>query len=563
MSKRLTGLNPLAYMGVEPLTPANTYNQMTDPTVNDFQGFNLGDIWVNKVGIRVWIYLGQDNSRNAIWLELAASGTVGASDFITDSGTAVTNVSGQINVIGGSNINTSGAGDTVTINLDNNVTISGNFVTTAGNISLANTNSAGTEGIINFGGSSFINNYGDDNVFIGKNAGNTTLTVINASDNVAIGFSALNATVTAGENVAIGSDSQLSNVSGDFNCSVGDSSLRDLTTGLRNASYGALSLQQMLTGSDNSAYGYGSGQNYNGSESNNIVIKNDGVVGDNHIIRLGTTGSGQGQQTTCYLAGNVHVDEGNLVLATTNTGPTVGVIYSNTDTLLHTYGSFSNNIFLGINAGNLSNVTQDNIAIGSLAGADIATGTGNNIMIGSSAGTNLTTGNHNVIIGAGAGTNYVSTESDNILIGSVTGTIGEQDVIRIGNAQTTCFIAGIRGVTTTNNDAVAVLVDSAGQLGTVSSSRVYKENIVDMRAQSEGIMSLRPVTFNYKKDERKAKHYGLIAEEVAETMPDLVVYNAEGTSERLNTILLVPLLLNEVQRMNERILELEDKNCRN
>lgn len=39
MSKRLSGLNPLAYMGVEPLTPAATYNQFLDPTVNDFQGF--------------------------------------------------------------------------------------------------------------------------------------------------------------------------------------------------------------------------------------------------------------------------------------------------------------------------------------------------------------------------------------------------------------------------------------------------------------------------------------------------------------------------------------------
>ena len=65
--------------------------------------------------------------------------------------------------------------------------------------------------------------------------------------------------------------------------------------------------------------------------------------------------------------------------------------------------------------------------------------------------------------------------------------------------QTSFFAAGIRGVTTGNNDAIAVVIDSNGQLGTVSSSRRFKEDIHDMDTVGSGLMRLRPVTFRYQK----------------------------------------------------------------
>lgn len=44
--KRLTGLNPLAYLGVEAETPANFFAVTRAPTVNDYNGYDLGDIWL-------------------------------------------------------------------------------------------------------------------------------------------------------------------------------------------------------------------------------------------------------------------------------------------------------------------------------------------------------------------------------------------------------------------------------------------------------------------------------------------------------------------------------------
>jgi len=55
------------------------------------------------------------------------------------------------------------------------------------------------------------------------------------------------------------------------------------------------------------------------------------------------------------------------------------------------------------------------------------------------------------------------------------------------------------GVTTANNNVIPVVIDSNGQLGTVSSSRRFKEDIHDMGDASTNLMRLRPVTFRYQK----------------------------------------------------------------
>jgi hypothetical protein len=42
------------------------------------------------------------------------------------------------------------------------------------------------------------------------------------------------------------------------------------------------------------------------------------------------------------------------------------------------------------------------------------------------------------------------------------------------------------------------------------------------------ILALKPVTFHYKSDKTNTPQFGLIAEEVAEVNPDLVVRDADG-----------------------------------
>jgi hypothetical protein len=132
----------------------------------------------------------------------------------------------------------------------------------------------------------------------------------------------------------------------------------------------------------------------------------------------------------------------------------------------------------------------------------------------------------------------------------------------IGNfspEQTRAFLAGVRGVTTGSADALSVVIDSSGQLGTISSSRRFKEDIHDIGAASSGTQRLRPVTFRYRApsvDGSKALQYGLIAEEVAEVNRGLVVYEPDGQALTVKYNLLPALLLNEVQRQQRTIDEL-------
>jgi len=128
--------------------------------------------------------------------------------------------------------------------------------------------------------------------------------------------------------------------------------------------------------------------------------------------------------------------------------------------------------------------------------------------------------------------------------------------------QSSLFAAGVRGVTTANNNAIPVVIDSSGQLGTVNSSRRFKEDIREMGDASRGLMRLRPVTFRYRKpfaDGSEPIQYGLIAEEVAEVYPDLVAHSADGQIETVKYQVLDAMLLNEVQRQQKQIRDLQEQ----
>jgi hypothetical protein len=161
-------------------------------------------------------------------------------------------------------------------------------------------------------------------------------------------------------------------------------------------------------------------------------------------------------------------------------------------------------------------------------------------------------------LGYNAG-NSLTTGSNNIDIGNL-GVAGESATIRIGTgAQTRAFIAGIRGKTTVNVNAIPVLIDSAGQLGTTSSSRRFKKEIKPMDQTSEAVLSLKPVTFHYKSDATGTAQFGLIAEEVAKVNPDLVVRDADGSIYTVRYDAVNAMLLNEFLKAHRKVEEQERK----
>jgi hypothetical protein len=220
----------------------------------------------------------------------------------------------------------------------------------------------------------------------------------------------------------------------------------------------------------------------------------------------------------------------------------------------------SNNTAVGYEALGHASTGGNNVAVGYDAGLVLTTGA-NNVAVGYEAGGSLTTGANNVAVGYQAGNALTTSNSNNIDIGN-TGTSGDSGVIRIGGSnQTTFYAAGIYGVTT-GTAAVEVFADASGQLGTKSSSIRFKEDVHDMGDASDRLLQLRPVTYRYKQpyaDGSKPVDYGLIAEEVAQVYPDLVVRGADGQIDTVQYQKLTPMLLNEVQKQAETIRLLEKR----
>lgn len=189
------------------------------------------------------------------------------------------------------------------------------------------------------------------NTFLGDSSGNFTYNSSLAIQNVAIGNNAFDAVTTANENVAIGYSASTSITTGVKNVAVGALALSTATTAANNTAIGDLALttatgasntaigcetlDTLISGSSNVAIGDQAGSAYTGAESSNILIMNSGTLGESHICRIGTEGSGSGQVTDTYLAGTVHttqISTGGITGTSTLsfTRSSVGASYTNT-----------------------------------------------------------------------------------------------------------------------------------------------------------------------------------------------------------------------------------------
>jgi hypothetical protein len=187
---------------------------------------------------------------------------------------------------------------------------------------------------------------------------------------------------------------------------------------------------------------------------------------------------------------------------------------------------------------------NDNTAVGNQALYANGTAFGNT-GVGSHALQNNTTGSGNIAIGYQAG-QALTTGDGNIDIGNA-GVADERATIRISNTglQRDVYVAGVNAAQVTGS---AVYVTRSGQLGVLASSERYKTAIATMGAASAKIQQLRPVTFQLKAHPECAPQFGLIAEEVEQVYPELVIRDEDGAIQGVRYDELAPMLLNEVQQ---------------
>lgn len=115
----------------------------------------------------------------------------------------------------------------------------------------------------------------------------------------------------------------------------------------------------------------------------------------------------------------------------------------------------------------------------------------------------------------------------------------------------------------------AVLADASGVLSAPVSDRSTKENIKDLKGAIGKVMSLRPVSFEYRdgfKNYGKGTQVGFIAQDIQKILPNSVYLNNSNQKMGYNEIDLVPLLVSAVQEqqkmineLNKRIQKLEKK----
>jgi hypothetical protein len=318
-----------------------------------------------------------------------------------------------------------------------------------------------------------------------------------AERNTAVGASAMQSTTTGFSNTAVGFSALRNNSAGYSNVAVGRGALSGNTYGVSNTAVGAYSL------------GIGSSGHFNSALGAAALINND--------------------------LGDVNVAVGHSALFSNSTG--------------------SNNTALGAGALLELEAGRENTAVGYLA---LSNTTGDeNIALGSGAGEELDTGNHNIMIGSTGR----SGDTNRIRIGVP---FDDQDTVDPADdtGQNEIFVEGIFGIPSSHG--IAVYVNEDGKLGTTTSSRRFKEQIESLGGRSRRLQQLEAVSFRYKPahvggEAERPLQFGLIAEQVAEVFPELVVFDDAGEPYTVRYHLLSTLLLNELQRTNTELAELRER----
>ena len=300
-----------------------------------------------------------------------------------------------------------------------------------------------------------------------------------------------------GGNTAEGQNALLNLSTGVYNTAVGFYSLKNDTAGDFNTAIGAGALLGNLEGENNTATGAG-------------VLLNNGVGNENTANGAFALFYNNGDQNCAFGSYALFFND----IGSENTALGQSAMYENANGERNTAVGFS--ALYGNHDG------WDNTAIGLDAGSEV-------------------NGNGNICIGSGA-----------------FGFFGQDGIIQIGgnfSGYRACYINGIYGQSVDPATGSMSYIDSDGKLGTMVSSRRFKRDVQPMEKASEVILALRPVTFHYRSDDKNTPCFGLIAEEVAEANPQLVVRNKKGELWSVRYDQINAMLLNEFLKEHRKVEE--------
>jgi hypothetical protein len=537
---------------------------------------------------------------------IGANAKVTASNSMVLGTSAVTvQIPGNLNIAGnltGGNIvkNFNGLMGNVTLAAGSNITITpqGNTLTiasTGGSVNAilnqttqqagANFNVAGTGTAnifnaatqFNLGGTRVLHATGTDNVFVGREAGNSIAAGGDSNaffgmesgksnttgfNNTFVGAYAGRSNTIAGNNAFFGANTGLSNNTGNFNAFFGSNAGFTNTSGSSNAFFGSSSGLNHSIGSNNSFFGRSAGASVTNALNNSFF------------------GAYAGENTTT--GGNAYF----------------GAFAGQKNT------SGFGNVFVGSNAGKENTGGSSNTFVGVNSGQNQGAGGSNNTALGANAKVNLNVNNATAI-----GANAFASQSNTLVLGvsgvktivegdlEVKGTTSFQSAANVTSVTTNSLNVGNGVITASpNNDVVfnesleingAIFVTAQASFGSTtvstlgvkslgvgtdalcysdnnpqvplnpkvlakcSSSRRYKENIQDFKPGIDLVKNLRPVTFDWVTT--KHRDIGFVAEEVAEAEPLLATRNFDGQIEGVKYAQITTALVNAVKEQQTQI----------
>lgn len=431
--------------------------------------------------------------------------------------------------------------------------------------------------------------------------------------NVAVGYQSLLWNESGHENNAFGYQALFNNHSGVGNNAVGHQAGFGLAKGNYNTVVGSFSLKagpasvdaEDMEGSGNAVLGYGAlnkGANADNNTAIGMLSGNSTVTGENNLFAGAWSGFTNISGANNTMLGFFSGFSNTTAAYNTYVGSQAG--YSNS--------SGEHAVFVGADAGYSNTTADDNIYIGYQAGFSNTEGA-DNTFLGYQAGYSNTTGGKNVFIGYKAG--FSNTDSSNQFIlsngyellkgqfpaedgdegstfetlayttdigsrmtnigknssGDPTITVNSSDgIIAFGGKLTTAGggtnpleiiadinmgnnnISGINKVTT--NRIWAATYENLPAPAAPSDKRL--KNITgDAKKGLSTVDSFKIVKFNYKNDETKTEHVGVIAQDLQKILPSAVVKGHDGfLSVTFNDVIFT--IAKAVQELHQAVLDL-------
>jgi hypothetical protein len=339
--------------------------------------------------------------------------------------------------------------------------------------------------------------------------------------NTALGYSALQNNTTASENVAVGYQTAYSNTTGTVTA-VGKQALYNNTTGASNNAFGNQALVFNTTGGSNSAFGHQ-------ALYANTTASNNTAVG--------------------YQAG----------YSATTSGENTAIGYQ----ALYTNSTSGDNVAVGRNALRLS-TAAGNTAIGEGGGSAITTGAKNTILgryTGNQGGLDIRTASNYIVLSDGDGNpRMYSTGASNWVLNSNSGQNESLQYFAINgvNKAEIFYLLSLDRLYVDNGLTGGVYLANGGVAWIANSDERLKENLLPITDAVNKVSTLRAVTGNYIKDEKKKSRPFLIAQDVQAVFPEAVdSSNPEELGVAYTDV--IPLLVAAIKELKAEIDQLKGK----